>query len=133
MITVRYLWCKSLKLIFKYFLDITDNNLQRWKTLDITPEAYLELCQATNSVINPFRKKNHCVKSVQIRSFFWPVISCIKTEYRKIRTFPCSELYCRCWLSTCLEPYWTKVTNCYKLFLLISNLNKNFRKIVNLV
>ena len=25
----------------------------------------------------------HCVKSVQIRRFFWSVISCIRTEYRK--------------------------------------------------
>ena len=25
----------------------------------------------------------HCVKSVQIRSFFWSVFSCIRTEYRK--------------------------------------------------
>ena len=36
--------------------------------------------------------ENHCVKSVQIRSFFWSVFSCIRTkhgdqsEYRKIRT-----------------------------------------------
>ena len=39
---------------------------------------------------------NHCVKSVQIRSFFWSLFSCIRTEYedllriqskyRKIRT-----------------------------------------------
>ena len=28
----------------------------------------------------------HCVKSVQIRSFFWSVFYCIRTEYRKIRT-----------------------------------------------
>ena len=28
----------------------------------------------------------HCVKSVQIRSFFWSVFSCIQSEYRKIRT-----------------------------------------------
>ena len=28
----------------------------------------------------------HCVKSVQIRSFFWSVFSCVQTEYRKIRT-----------------------------------------------
>ena len=27
----------------------------------------------------------HCVKSVQIRSFFWCVFSCIRTECRKIR------------------------------------------------
>ena len=28
----------------------------------------------------------HSVKSVQIRSFFWAVFSCIRTEYRKIQT-----------------------------------------------
>ena len=28
----------------------------------------------------------HCVKIVQIRSYFWFVFSCIWTEYRKIRT-----------------------------------------------
>ena len=28
----------------------------------------------------------HCVKSVQIRSYFWSAFSCIWTEYRKIRT-----------------------------------------------
>ena len=27
-----------------------------------------------------------CVKSVQIRSYFWSVFSCIRTEYRKIWT-----------------------------------------------
>ena len=30
-------------------------------------------------------ENSHCVKSVQIRSFFWSVFSCIRTEYRKIR------------------------------------------------
>ena len=28
----------------------------------------------------------HCVKSVQIRSYFWSVFSCIQSEYRKILT-----------------------------------------------
>ena len=28
----------------------------------------------------------HCLKSVQIRSYFWSVFSCIRTEYRKRRT-----------------------------------------------
>ena len=28
----------------------------------------------------------HCVKSVQIRIYFWSVFFCIRTEYRKIRT-----------------------------------------------
>ena len=26
-------------------------------------------------------ERNHCVKSVQIRSFFWSIFSCIQTEY----------------------------------------------------
>ena len=29
---------------------------------------------------------SHCVKSVQIRSFFWSVFSCIRIEHRKVRT-----------------------------------------------
>ena len=32
------------------------------------------------------KKKKHCVKGVQIRSFFWSVFSCIQSEYRKILT-----------------------------------------------
>ena len=28
----------------------------------------------------------HCAKSIQIRSFFWSVFSCIESEYREIRT-----------------------------------------------
>ena len=30
--------------------------------------------------------RRHCVKSIQIRSFFWSVYFCIQSEYRKIRT-----------------------------------------------
>ena len=30
--------------------------------------------------------KKHCVKSVQIRSHFWSVFSCIRTEYRDLRS-----------------------------------------------
>ena len=29
---------------------------------------------------------NHCVKNVQIRSCFWFVFSCIRTEYRTVQT-----------------------------------------------
>ena len=32
----------------------------------------------TLGILNP---NNHCVKSVQIRSCFWSVFSCIRTEY----------------------------------------------------
>ena len=33
-----------------------------------------------------WRYHTHCVKSVQIRSYFWSVFSCIRIEYRKVRT-----------------------------------------------
>ena len=35
------------------------------------------------SVLQP-----HCVKSVQIRSYFWPVFCCIRTEYGDLRSIP---------------------------------------------
>ena len=31
-------------------------------------------------------KRNHCVKSAQILSYFWSVFSCIQSKYKKIRT-----------------------------------------------
>ena len=40
----------------------------------------------THRVNTPSDKALHCVKSVQIRSIFWSVFSCIRTEYKKIRT-----------------------------------------------
>ena len=32
------------------------------------------------------QQEHHCVKSVQIRSYFWSVFSCTQSEYRKIWT-----------------------------------------------
>ena len=34
----------------------------------------------------------HCIKNVQIRSFFWSLFSWVQTEYRKIRTRKTSYL-----------------------------------------
>ena len=34
-------------------------------------------------------KELHCVKSVQIRSYFWSVFSCIRTEYRDLLREKC--------------------------------------------
>ena len=33
-----------------------------------------------------FLSSSHCVKSVQIRSYFWAVFSCIRTEYGDLRS-----------------------------------------------
>ena len=57
-------------------------------------------------VFNP-NVNNDCLKSVQIRSYFWFVFSWIRTEYRKIQTinnsvfehFSRSEWLKRCWNS----------------------------------
>ena len=46
------------------------------------------LTYVTFSLIKLVRhlRRSHCVKSVQIRIFFWSIFYCIWTEYRKIRT-----------------------------------------------
>ena len=50
-------------------------------------EAYTIFLQTKYFLmLEPFPKQsiscgNHCLKSVQIRSFFWSVFSCIRTEY----------------------------------------------------
>ena len=38
------------------------------------------------STFYSINKKDHFVKSVQIRSFFWSVFSCIQSEYRSEKT-----------------------------------------------
>ena len=43
------------------------------------------LIQATTK-ISILKQRSTYVKSVQILSYFWSVFSCIRTEYRKIRT-----------------------------------------------
>ena len=59
----------------------------------------------------------HCVKSVQIRSFFWSVFSCIWTEYREIRSiFPYSV---RMWENMDQKKIrnWTLFTQCIYSYL----------------
>ena len=43
-------------------------------------------CKLHNFVIVWFKLRIYCVKSVQIRSYFWSVSLRIQSEYRKIRT-----------------------------------------------
>ena len=50
-----------------------------FNTLNETPELlFITLEHKAGDV--------HCVNSVQIQSYFWSVFSCIRIEYRKIRT-----------------------------------------------
>ena len=50
---------------------------------------------------------SHCVKSVQIRSYFWSVFFCIRTEYRKIRTRK----------NSVFGHFWRSESNCHSKFL----------------
>ena len=55
---------KTLKYVWSFF-----NIMYQWVNLFLSVLPFI----------------SHCVKSVQIRSFFWSVFFCIRTEYRKIR------------------------------------------------
>ena len=53
-------------------------------TLTVSRKHFPFLESVSSSEI--FIWRVHCVKIVQIRSYFWSVFSCIQSEYRKIRT-----------------------------------------------
>ena len=61
---------------------------------EVIEKSTLNLSHYTNLIlINPLCLRYHttlaifyCVKSVKIRSYFWSVFSCIRIEYKKIRT-----------------------------------------------
>ena len=60
--------------------------------------------------------KQHCVKSVQIRSFFWSAISRIQTEYGEIRNIsPCS-VRMRENMDQKKLRIWTLFTHCLSFF-----------------
>ena len=46
--------------------------------------AHLVSSVLTLALVEPYN--NHCLKSVQIQSFFWSLFSCIWTEYRDLRS-----------------------------------------------
>ena len=54
----------------------------------LAPTRTLKSSNQKNNLIRFgfIQSTTHCVKSVQIRSFFWSVFSYIRPEYRKIRT-----------------------------------------------
>ena len=68
-----------------------------YKSIFVLKTNQLKILEITN-LVNYFNlhcksiywfmyyEKKTCVKSVQIRSYFWSVYSCTRTEYRKIRT-----------------------------------------------
>ena len=77
----------------------------------------------------------HCVKSVQIRSYFWSVFCCIRAEYRKIQTRN-KSVFGHFSYSAGLSRYYSSITlltECYKLgcHLLDFILGRNIKAEVN--
>ena len=60
-------------MIYKFFSDYTNN----YRTVTWSEPTHPRL------IIN----QHNCVKSVQIRSIFWSVFSCIQTECEDLRRF----------------------------------------------
>ena len=66
--------CLSL---FKHFVALPFKGLRR-------PRMFYGIAKSSHSTVK------HCMKSVQIRSYFWSVLSRIRTEYGEIRSIsPC--------------------------------------------
>ena len=82
-------WLTMSTLILMSFESWYDKNLNPFhNTIIIIIHASTSLisrsCKSNGSLY--FIWNNHCVNSVQIRSFSWSLFSCIQFKYRKIRT-----------------------------------------------
>ena len=63
---------------------VRGKNLQKFRT---NFQTLISIC-----FINSIHRM-HCVKSVQIRSYFWSVFSCIRTEYGDLQFSPNTGKY----------------------------------------
>ena len=66
----------------------------------------------------------NCVKSVQIRSYFWSVFSNIQSEYRKIRSRS-NSVFGHFSRLTMISANWSAITN--KIFLITLAQNSSFK------
>ena len=76
-------------IIFQHFgTKLCHHNLNSLTLENLKFEPPSQQCpsDAKSIFLSFFQIDIHCVKSDQIRSFFQSIFSCIRTEYRKIRT-----------------------------------------------
>ena len=66
------------------FVDIISKLLEQQKNCNVIINIALKLM--VNKLDYIRFKKYHCVKNAQMQSYFWPVFSCIQSEYSEIRT-----------------------------------------------
>ena len=72
-----------MALVLQLNKNLTSSEITFWEFSILRISLDVPLFQQNNSSIP---KLSHCVKSVQIRSFFWSVFSCIWTEYGDLRS-----------------------------------------------
>ena len=82
LLTFSY-WSNQMEKPFEFFISLRVTNSQLFVFVFIHLFGYF-YTGVTVSKYSP--EKSHCVKSVQMRSFFWSVFSYIWTKYRKIQT-----------------------------------------------
>ena len=80
-VALRYWFCKLVNIPIGCKVSLCCVLMNKFKCLKVGGWLLiLPLCEIKSCGVV------HCVKSVQIRSYFWSVFSCIQPEYRKIRS-----------------------------------------------
>ena len=87
MLKVVYISFFRLSIVFiLYSLKLNYNVYCFWLDVRILFHRCSLREELANIVSFTFIENYRCLKSVQIRSYFWSVFSCIQSEYREIRT-----------------------------------------------
>ena len=79
-------YCLHMNIRINWGLDIANENMPNVGSCDYYLYTHEKKIYNTKKLKVTFNTECHCVKSVQMQRFFWSVFSCIRTEYRKIRT-----------------------------------------------
>ena len=103
-ILVSQLWCHDFrKYLFNHILKVCKallkrSSLENYMSNNTRQHEYNKRQHEYNTTQHEYNttkhdttqgntsaiRQNHCVKSVQMRSYFWSVFSCIQTEFRKL-------------------------------------------------
>ena len=89
--TKQQLMVSDLNLFFQLYLQKKRKlgavfSVATWSILFGTTIVCKNIFRQIKKIEQSWRRPEDCVKSVQIRGFFWSVFFCIQSEYRKIRT-----------------------------------------------
>ena len=88
---------KTHPILINCFIWFENKKRKEKNTLFWTPERLTKTAVLRNEVLDfqgQIRFHSHCVKSIQVRSFFWSVFSRIRTEYGEILVSLCIQSEC---------------------------------------